>query len=128
MKEVDDDEIVVPPIPRTSNCFNFKETFYLKLSTIIGSRGVSLEYVINTVDRNITSARSEMVEASDVVDIPTINNSDYTADHVTYFKMYFKNDSKAFLLILKKFLLNTPTCNDISEAVKPKTIGQLTTR
>ena len=69
-----------------------------------------------------------MVEASNVVDFPTINNSDYTADHVTYFEMYFKNDSKAFLLILKKFLLNTPTCNDISEAVKPKTIGQLTTR
>ena len=78
---------------RKSHFEVLKENMYLKLSTIIGTRGISLEYIINTVDRNITSARSEIVEASDVVDIPTINNSDYTADHVTYFKMYFKNVS-----------------------------------
>ena len=92
----------------------------MKLSTIIGSKGISFEYVINTVGRNITNARTVMVEASDMGQFPKINDSDYTVDHAAHFEIYFKNDSKEVLLIVKKLLLNTPAYNHILEAVKSK--------
>ena len=66
------------------------------------------------------SARTVMIEASDVGQFPTINDSYYTVDHATHFEMYFKNDIKEVLLIVNKLLLNTPTYNHMLEAVKRK--------
>ena len=66
------------------------------------------------------NARTVMVDASDMGQFPTMNDSDYTVYHATHFEMYLKNDSKEVLLIVKKLLLNTPAYNHILEAVKSK--------
>ena len=117
--KLDDEEAVLIKIPEltgANNCRYFKEKLVLKLSTIIGTREIPLDYVIDDTARTPTRANANKVEV-ETVDFP---DEELTQTMATHFGLHFKDDSKRVLKILKKLFLNKPAYNHIATTCESK--------
>ena len=117
-KVEDEEEIVtkIPDLTGANNWRDFKEKFIMKLSTIKGTRGIPIDYVVDTTIRNATRANAAKIEVA-IMDVP---EDEIIRSTATHFGSFFKEDSKRVLIMLKKLLLNKPAYNHIAEACKQK--------
>ena len=117
--KLDDEEAVsikIPELTGANNWRDFKEKFILKLSTIIGTRGIPLDYVVDHTTRAIKRANATKIE----VEVMLLPDEELACTTATQFGPYFKDDSKRVVTLLKKLLLNRPAYNHIATACESK--------
>lgn len=117
--KLDDEEevaIKIPDLTGATNWREFKEKFILKLSTIKGTRGIPLDYVVDPSIRTLTRANATKVEIESI-DVP---DDEMIRTSATHFGPYFKEDNKRVITMLKKLLLNKQAYNHISTACEQK--------
>ena len=110
----DDLEIKVPSLKGASNWRSFRDTVLMKLSVIQGKTGFPISYIIDSKPRQIERANAPR----------TIHNAiDFTEDnffqnHAVHFGKHFKEDNKMVWLVLKSYLMKTPSYDHITHIDK----------
>ena len=111
LKDSDEDEdVVVPTLKGSSNWVDFRDKFLLKLFNTKSSRGFPMDYLLDTTDRPITSARSSLVPVTAV----DIEDETYYKSHAILFGPHFKKDNQNLWNRMETMLLGTDCYNHIS--------------
>ena len=106
----DDVELEVPVLTGSSNWITFRDKFLMKLALTIGTRGFSLDYILDDTVRPVTNARTPLIEIDEI----DLNDDELYKTSATHFGRYYKQDNAQVWLILKSILLGTPVYNHIS--------------
>ena len=105
----DEIEIKIPSLKGASNWRSFRDTIIMKLSMTKGKTGFPIDYVINDTDRNITHANA----ARAVVPSLNITKDNFFETNAVHFGKHFKEDNKMVWLVLKSYLMKTPSYDHI---------------
>lgn len=111
IKEQEDEvEVKVPLLLGSSNWIDFREKFIMKISRTKGTRGIALNYVIDSTPRLATRINAAMQE----VNVVDISNDDLITNQTTHFGRSFKADNKMVWEHLKNLNIGHPPYNHIS--------------
>ena len=106
----DTEDLTIPKLTDAASWVPFRDAFMSKLNTITGSRGFTLDYVIDTTDR----AATHVNDAKDEVDDVDLEMDHVFSTRVTHFGRGFKKDNKTVWSRLRNLLLNTNPYTHIS--------------
>ena len=120
----DDDEdkssdVKIPTLKGNDNWIDFRDSFKTKLSLTIGNRGISIDYVIDSTPRAVTSANDTKEEIDDLNDL-NLEDDEIFKTQSTHFGPAFKADNAIVWNRLKALLINTPHFNHISQCEKSR--------
>jgi len=90
-----------------SNFIKFRQTIETMCSSILGNRGVTLEYLIRTEDNNPLQPIEEAV--------PDVNSIEFMRDNTTLRGTDYKVDNGNLFVILRHYLTSTPGWNVIAK-------------
>jgi hypothetical protein len=106
----DDDDLNIPKLLGSTNWVDFRDAFTSKLSQHVGSRGFSIDYVIDSTIRQASHGNALLSE----VDFVDLNESDEYVRLVTHFGQPFKADNAQVWNKLRNCMINTPPYNHIA--------------
>jgi hypothetical protein len=101
----DVDHIKLTPLKGHENWVKWRDSFTSKISNTIGTRGISMDYLLDKTPCDVTHPNSTLVE----YDTVNLEDDDIFKTKAVHFGNSFKQDSKRLWKRLKKeLLLNTP--------------------
>ena len=98
-------EIKVPSLKGASNWRSFRDTVLMKLSMTKGKTGFPIDYVINMTERDIIHANA----ARAILDTIDITEDKFFETSAVHFGKHYKEDNKVVWLVLKSYLMKTPS-------------------
>ena len=107
----DEIEVKVPSLKGASNWRSFRDTILMKLSMTKGKTGFPIDYVINMTDRNINHANA----ARAILDTVDISEDKFFETRAVHFGKHYKEDNKVVWLVLKSYLMKTPSYYHITQ-------------
>ena len=106
----DTEDLIIPKLTDAASWVPFRDAFISKLSNITGSRGFTLDYVIDVTERHATHPNDIRIEVNDV----DLEMEHVFTQNVTHFGRSFKKDNKAVWSRLRNLLINTNPYTHIS--------------
>ena len=97
----DDVEIKIPNLTGATNWVSFRDAFVTKLGSIYGARGISLDYVIDGTERQVTRANAALI----TVDTIQLDDPDLFRTKSVHFGRSYKNDNHKVWNLLKGLYL-----------------------
>jgi hypothetical protein len=111
IKEPEDEvEVKVPLLLGSTNWIDFREKFIMKISRTKGTRGIALNYVIDSTPRTATRINAAKQEVNTV----DISDDEIFTTQTTHFGRSFKADNKTVWEHLKNLNIGHPPYNHIS--------------
>ena len=104
------DEVILPKFTNMKDWLQFKEKLDYKLSLTKGQNNFSIDYVVNTTERDITIPTTSRSQ----VNTYEIDDEDIFRCTAVHFGVAFKQDNKRIFSLLKSALLNTGPWDHIS--------------
>ena len=98
-------DVKVPSLKGASNWRSFRDTVLMKLSMTKGKTGFPIDYVINMTERDITHANAARV----ILDTIDITEDKFFETSAVHFGKHYKEDNKIVWLVLKSYLMKTPS-------------------
>ena len=106
----DAEDIDLPKLKGHENWVQWRDAFIAHLGMTIGSRGISLDYVVNQNARNATHGNATREEYETV----DLEDDDIFTNRAIHFGIGYKSDNSKIWKRLKSALINTPPYNHIS--------------
>lgn len=108
--EDDIKNIELPPLNEAKDWTSFKDNFMMLLSTTKGSRGIPIDYIVDTTPRAYLRSNANL----GITDILDLEDETIFTTRTVHFGPPFKNDNHLVWNKLKTALLDKPGYNHIS--------------
>lgn len=109
----DDDnssDIKIPDLKGADNWVSFRDNFLLKMSMITGSRGISIDYVVDSTPRGATRANNLLIQVPSI----DLTQEDLLRTKTVHFGDAFKIDNTTVWNMLSSLLTDKPAFTHIN--------------
>lgn len=112
-------DVKVPELKGAENWVSFRDNFLLKLSLITGSRGIPIDYVVDSTPRRATRANNALIEVPSV----DLTQNDLLRTSTVHFGEAYKIDNTTVWNKLSSLLTDKPAFSHINQ-FKPTKNGR----